>query len=154
MKTLTVLCNIVLFGFTCFVLVTDGTPKEASYIVFTLLVVLIPILNVVVLFRSRADDGWVGPHMKEKALETQPKTDAISSRSTAIERVAVICNIILLGFACWAFVDQYPHPEEDGVIAFAVLMVLTPILSLVVLFRNGAKDSWLGLHIKRKALEE
>ena len=31
-------------------------------------------------------------------------------------------------------VSQYPHPEEGGVIAFAVLMVLTPILNLVVLY--------------------
>jgi len=154
MKTLTVLCNIVLFGFTCFVLVTDGTPKEASYIVFTLLVVLIPILNVVVLFRSRADDGWVGPHMKEKALETQPKTDAISSRSTAIERVAVICNIILLGFACWAFVDQYPHPKEDGVIAYALIVVLAPILNVVVFFSSWRSDSRLGPQTKSTADQE
>jgi hypothetical protein len=65
--------------------------------------------------------------------------------------VAVICNIVLLAFTCWAFVDQYPHPEEDGLIAFTVLMVLTPILSLAVLFRRGAGDGWLGLHMKRKA---
>lgn len=154
MKTLTVLCNIVLFGFTCFVLVTDGPPKEAGYIVFTLLVVLIPILNVVVLFRSGAGDGWVGLHMKRKALEAQPKTDALSSRSTAIERVAAICNIVLLGFVCWALVDQYPHPEEEGVIAYALLMVLTPILSVVVLFRSGRSDSRRGPQMKSTALQE
>jgi hypothetical protein len=66
--------------------------------------------------------------------------------------VAIICNIVFFGFVCWALVDQYPHPEEDGVIAFAVLMVLTPILSLVVLFRSGVSDGWLGLHMKGKAL--
>jgi uncharacterized protein YhhL (DUF1145 family) len=43
-------------------------------------------------------------------------------------------NIVFFGFVCWALVDQYPHPEEDGVLTFTVLIVLTPILSLVVLF--------------------
>jgi hypothetical protein len=52
---------------------------------------------------------------------------------------------------CWAVVDQYPHPEEDGVIAFTVLRVLTPILSLVVLFRYGAGNGWLSLPMTRNA---
>ena len=154
MRIVAVICNIVLFAFTCLVLVTDGPPKGASYIVFTLWLLLTLILSSVVISRSGARDSWLGLQMKRKALEEQEKAVDLSSTSTVMRVVAIICNIILLGFTCWAFVDQYPHPEEDGVIAFAVLMVLTPILSLVVLFRNGAKDSWLGLHIKRKALEE
>jgi hypothetical protein len=36
--------------------------------------------------------------------------------------------------------SQYPHPEEDGVIAFTMLMVSTPILSLVALLRHGARE--------------
>jgi hypothetical protein len=54
--------------------------------------------------------------------------------------VAIICNIVFLAHFCWAFVDQYPHPEEEGFIAFTVLMVLTPILNVVVLFRSKAGD--------------
>ena len=154
MKIVAVICNIVLFAFTCLVLVTDGPPKGASYILFTLWLLLTLILSSVVISRSGARDSWLGLQMKRKALEEQEKAVDLSSTSTVMSVVAIICNIILLGFTCWAFVDQYPHPEEDGVIAFAVLMVLTPILSLVVLFHHEAKDSWLGLHIKRKALEK
>ena len=154
MKIVALICNIVLFAFTCFVLLTDGVSREAAYIVFTVLVVLIPILNVVVLFRSGAGDGWVGLHMERKALEAQPKTDAFSSRSIAMERAAAISNIVLLGFVCWALVDQYPHPEEDGVIAYALLVVLTPILSVVALFRSGRSDSRRGPHVRSTALQE
>jgi len=53
---------------------------------------------------------------------------------------AMVCNIVFFGFVCWALVDQYPHPEEDGVIAFTMLMVLTPILSLVALLRHGVRE--------------
>ena len=59
--------------------------------------------------------------------------------------IAIICNIVFIGFVCWAFVDQYPHPKEDGIIAFTVLMVLIPILSLLVLFLRGAGDGIPGL---------
>lgn len=137
MKTLTVLCNIVLFGFTCIVLATDGAPKEARYIIFTLLLMLIPIFTVFAIVRSGAGSSWPNLPMKRNTLEAQPKTGVLSSRKTAIERVAAICNIVLLGVVCWAIVDQYPHPEEEGIVAFSVLTVLTPILSAVVLFRSG-----------------
>ena len=154
MKIVAVICNIVLFGFTCLVLVTDGPPKGASYIVFTLWSLFTLILNAVVISRSGASDGWLGLHRKRQALEGQKKADDLSSTGTVMRIVAIICNIVFFGFVCWALVDQYPHPEEDGLIAFIVLMVLTPILSLVVLFRGGTGDGWLGLHRKRKASEE
>jgi hypothetical protein len=63
--------------------------------------------------------------------------------------LAIICNIVFIGFVCWAFVDQYPHPKEEGIIAFTVLMVLTPILSLVALFLSGAGDYLSGLNMKK-----
>lgn len=137
MKIMAVICNIVLFGFTCLVLLVDGLPKAVSYIVFTLWLLLTLILSSVVISRSGASDGWLGHPMKRKASEEQKKIDDLSSMNTVMRFVAIICNIVLLGFTCWAFVDQYPHPEEEGLIAFTVLMVLTPILSLVALFRSG-----------------
>jgi len=55
--------------------------------------------------------------------------------------LAVVCNvvlfastcfIVLIGFTCWAAVAQYSYPEGTSVIPFGVLMVFTPIISLVV----------------------
>ena len=119
MKTLVILCNIVMFCFTCMVLVTDGMAKEAAYIVFTLLLLLIPLLTVFVF----AGGG--------------------GASSRALQRAALIGNVVLLAAICWAFADQYPHPQEEGFVAYMVVIVLTPILSAVVLF----------LGIRRKAPE-
>ena len=55
-----------------------------------------------------------------------------------------ICNLVLLGLVCWALIDQYPHPEEEGVIAFAVLTVLTPLPGAAVLFRTGSANGRQG----------
>lgn len=151
MKIAAVICNVILFGFICLVLVVDGPPKGASYIVFTLWSLFTLIFNVAVISRSGSSNRWQGPNPEMKATEEPRHADGWSSTNTVMRVVAMICNIALLGFTCWAFVDQYPHPEEDGLIAFIVLMVLTPILSLVVLIRGGAGDGWLCLQISRKA---
>lgn len=145
MKIMAIICNIILFGFICLVLVTDGSPRDAIYVVFTLWSLLTLILNLVVITLIGVRDGWPGLHMKRKFQDEQKKMDDLSSMSKVMRFVTIICNIVFIGFACWAFVDQYPHPEEDGIIAFMVLMVLTPILSLVVLFLRGAGDGLPGL---------
>jgi len=136
MKISAIICNIMLFLFTCFVLVTDGPPTETIYIVITLWTFLTLILNTVVISGIRVGNGWVSLNQKEKVLKEQKKTNEFSSVGTSLRIVAIFNNIIFLGIHSWAFVDLYPHPEEDGFIAFVALMVLTPILSLVVLIRS------------------
>lgn len=113
MKIAAVICNIILFGFICLVLVSEGPSKEAIYTVFTIWWLLTLIISAVVISRSGA--------------------------SRIIRDVAIICNIVFLGFIGWALVDQYPHPNEPGFIPFVILMVLTPILNLVVLFLRTAR---------------
>jgi hypothetical protein len=90
MKIVAVICNIVLFVFHCFVLSTDGFPKEVSYIIFNLWSLLTMIISVVVILRF--------------------------GTSNIMRIVAIICNIVFFGFVCWALIDQYPHPKESGVI--------------------------------------
>ena len=133
MKIVALICNVVLFLFTCFVLITEGSSRQIAYIVLTLVLLLVPILNVVALSRSGV---------------------------AAVMRIAaIICNIVLAGIICWAFVDQYPHPDEGSVIAnillivYMLLVALTPILSAVVLFGGGAGMGWLSLYMKRNTLE-
>jgi formate hydrogenlyase subunit 3/multisubunit Na+/H+ antiporter MnhD subunit len=151
MKIIAIICNIILFGFICLVIVTDGPPRDASYVIFTLWWLLTLILNSVAIFHFGMRDGWPSLRLKRKALEEQKKIDDLSSTSTIMRIVVIICNIVFFGFVCWAFVDQYPHPKEEGIIAFTVLMVLTPILSLVVLFLRGARDNLPDLNMKNKS---
>jgi hypothetical protein len=109
MKFVALICNIVLFAFTCFVLLVEGPPVTSIYVVFTLWALSTLMLSAVVMARSGAG---------------------------ALRTVAIVANVVFVAFVCWAIVDQYPHPEEDGVIAMAVSMVLTPLLSLAVLARR------------------
>jgi len=150
MRSVAVICNIVLFAFICLVLAVDGLPTEASYIVFTVWALMTLILSPAVISRRGAGDGWLGLPAKSTPSEEQRKIDDPSPPGTAVRTVTIICNIVFLAHFCWAFVDQYPHPEEEGFIPFAVLMVLTPILNLVALFCGGAGAGWFGLRMKRR----
>jgi len=118
MTIVAVVCNVVLFLFTCFVLWTDGPAKGGGNVILALLLLLVPILSSAVILRGGARDGWMGSHGKT---------------------VAAIGNIALLGFVIWAVASTYPHPEEPGVIPFTVICVLTPILTLLVVLRRGAR---------------
>ncbi len=124
MKT-ALIANIILFFFTCFVLLTDGFPGEAAYIFFTVWILLTLILSSYVMSRD------------------------LSSLSAVLKLVAIISNIVFLAFVFWALADQPAHPEEYGFITFVVLMVLTPVLNLIVLFYTS-KDIWRTLHLQSK----
>lgn len=132
MKLITVFLNIVMFIFTSFVILTDGIPKEVNYIILTLLLLFVPIFNLIVILRNREDYGWLDFHMKMEVLKEKPKHDELLSKIRILKIVAIICNIVLLGFACYAFVNQYSqHPKESGFILYAVIVLLAPILNLV-----------------------
>ncbi len=108
MKAVAVLCNVVLFLFTCLVLVTDGVPREMSYVVFSLVLLLIPAVTAFVLVRG-------------------------ASRTVMV--LAAVCNVVLLARICWAYVQEYPHPSEPGFVPYMIVAVATPILSVVALLR-------------------
>jgi len=138
MKIVAVTCNVVLFAFTCLVLLTDGLPTQATYMAFTLWLLMTLILNVVVISRIRAGEGRLWLQTPSTVAGGQGGADASSATSAFGRVVAAICNVVLLGFTAWAYVDQHPHPEEPGFTAFTVLMVMTPIASLAALVRGGA----------------
>jgi hypothetical protein len=149
MKIAAVIFNIAMFAFTGLVTLTDGIPENAGYVVFTLLMFLVPILNVVIICRSAAALSWLGIGPTRNASDAGDKIHGSTLTSTIMHIVGIVCNLVLLAFVCWAIVDQYPHPEESGVIEFEILVFLTPILSAVVLFISGAMDGWVGLHPHR-----
>ena len=138
MKTAAIICSVVLFAFTCMVLVTDGLPTDSTYIVFNMWLLLTLILNVVVISRIGANDGRLWLQTPSTVAGGQGDAAGSSPASAFGRVVAAICNVVLLGFTGWAYVDQHPHPDEPGFTAFTVLMALTPILSLLVLLRGGA----------------
>jgi len=138
MNFLAAIFNIVLFGFTCLVLITDGISKEVVYILFTILMLLVPILNIVMIIRQ-ANQRWFTFDIKWQVSEEQlKKIINIFSKDVIINNLVILSNILLIGITCWAIVSQYPHPMEDGYIIYVLIVFLTPILSSVAIFRNGA----------------
>lgn len=128
MKILTIVLNLALFLFTGFVLMTDGTSEESLYILFSFLLVIIPLLNVYLLLKT-----GIGHGANEKAGVQK------ISIGRGLYTGAMIGNLLLLGFAIRAMIDQYPHPQETGFIEYASLVLLSPILSMVMIWRNRTR---------------
>lgn len=124
MKIVAVLCNIILFGFTCLVLVTDGRPEGAGYSIFALWMLLTLVLSAAVISHPSA-----GPLMRI---------------------VTILLNIVLLGFIFWALMAQPAHPKEEGFVAYVILLVLTPILSFAALFHGETRDAALAYTAGRR----
>jgi len=111
MKTLTVLCNILLVGLITAVTVTEGLPQATAYRIFTLLLILVPILTLLVVLRRGPDGGW-------------------------LRRAMAIANLALAGLIVWASIAQYPYPEGNGILIFAALTLTAPLLSAWMLLRR------------------
>jgi uncharacterized membrane protein YhaH (DUF805 family) len=123
MRTAAVIGNIVLFGFTCFVLITDGPPVGTAYVIFAIWSLLTLLLSAAVISRRGAADERSG------------------RKGLFLRIAAIIGNIVFFGFVCWALVDQYPHPKEEGVVAFVVLMISIPIINLGMLIHSSLNRS-------------
>lgn len=113
MRILAIICNIVLFLFIGLVLATDGLPTETAYMVFTVWSFLTLILSAAVLSRR--------------------------APSLVTKIAATVFNVVMLGHAGWALMDQYPHPREEGFVPFVILLLVTPVLNIVALWRTRAR---------------
>jgi hypothetical protein len=141
MKIVTIISNIMLMGLTFLLLLFEGISKEAAYLVFTLLLLLVIILNIVLVFRGRVSYKWLISKMKNKALEEQREVDDLSSNYPIMKIIAVTFNIALIGFACWVIISQYPQPKEYGVFVYELLIVLTLLLSLITILISRENKS-------------
>ncbi len=115
MMALAAVLDLVLAAFTALVIAGEGMPGEPVWFAFTVLAVVIPLASAVALWWIRA----------------RP-----SARASAIEQATSISNALLLAGACWAVVRTWPHPPEDGVVAYAVLLLAAPVATLAALVRG------------------
>ncbi len=107
MRTVVMLLNVVFLAFTCLVMLTDGFAAEPVYVVFSLLLVAVPLFTL-----TAAGKG-------------------------VARRAAGFSNIVLAACILWAWIDQYPHPSEAGFVPYVVVAALTPLLSAGFLFFGG-----------------
>ncbi len=122
MRTLAVVCNVVLFGFSGMVVMTDGAPTEAPYIALTLTLLLVPAFTAVVLLH-----GGLRPA-------------GAPAGSAGLERAAAIANAALLAGVGAALATQPPHPQEEGYAAFVALALATPIASEAALLWRRPRE--------------
>jgi hypothetical protein len=122
-RTVAVVFNVILVGFTLLVMATDGTSREAPYVVFACLLLVVPTVSAALLVR-------MGLHRPDPASEVSPAMRGAS-------QIGALCNLPLLAFACWAIYDQHPHPDETGFLAYVGVVLVTPILSMVTLLAGG-----------------
>lgn len=135
LKAMTVIGNVLVFGFTCLVTATEGAPNQSEYIVLTLMLMIVPILTVFAVVHSKAGTTPPTPPVDSSRLEVQRETSSFLTRRVWIERASGVCNIVLLGFVGLALLAHYPPPEGVVVVVFGGFIALVLILSATVLFR-------------------
>jgi hypothetical protein len=119
MKTLSIFCNLVLFIFSLFLVLSEGPSQGTGYIILAVLLLLVPMLTIAVILLNRPAIGF----KKKKETVSGPEEIRNSFTISLVPDITVIiCNLALLGFALWALISQYPHPEEPGVNLFTVLV--------------------------------
>jgi ABC-type phosphate transport system permease subunit len=136
MKLVAIICNVVLFGFSCFIHFTQEPSIGIGYMILGLLLLLVPILNVMVIFRNQIKNGWSGLHMRSNLSDERRESNNLSSVDSVVKIGAIIFNIALLSFALWAIISQNPHSREPGVYIFALLVLLTPVLNLMTIAQS------------------
>jgi len=136
MKFIAFICSIILFGFTCLVLLTDGVSTKTAYLVFTILLLLVPAVSVAAFFRNREIRDWFGFHWKRGRRGEEGRGGSASFAAVLLPVIVLAGNLALLAFSVWAFISQYPHPREEGFVAYMVFVFLTPVLTSVVMVRD------------------
>jgi hypothetical protein len=127
MRTAAVVCNVLVFVVTGLIVVTEGWPREPRYLALTLVMLFVPALSAVVLAR------------RQRAPEVRSTGGGRPPAMTPTARAAVAGNLVMLGASGWEAVAQYPYAEGASVIPFAMLVVCTPVLSLLAfLGRRGS----------------
>ncbi len=118
MRIAVVAFNVVLFLFTGVVLLTDGPSGDIAYNLLAALLLGVPVLTV---------------------LSMGPRHDSHTRLDLNLRRATVAANVVLAVCAYWAISAQYPHPKEDGVVAYMLLVMVTPIVSALAAFESLRK---------------
>jgi hypothetical protein len=133
------LLNLALFVYTCFILRPEGLPKDVAYFLFTLFLLLVPLLNITMIYLGVRRKGWFSFNWKGKVSEEPGNFQEENTSGRIMKTFAIISNVALLLLSVLAYLDQYPHPEEDGLVLFILSLWVTPVISILVIWRNGTK---------------
>ncbi|HEX3007529.1 MAG TPA: hypothetical protein VHO90_07930 [Bacteroidales bacterium] len=137
MNFITTLLNLLLFTFTLILIISNGVSGQGAYIMFSMLLLMVPVLNLVLIFPHTKNRNWFSFHIRRRTNEV-PNDPDNNPMDKFLIAVVITLNVVLIGFTCWAFVDQYAHPHDGGVMFHTILVLITPMISLVTIIRNLA----------------
>jgi hypothetical protein len=142
MKATTVIFNLFLFLFSIFLVLSEGPSRGTGYKILTVLLLLVPLLTTAVIFLNQPGGLF---QIKKGTITEQGEVNSPFPISLIMDITVIICNMALLGFAIWVLISQYPHPKESGVNLFTVLVLLTPVLTLIFITSNAARKGLFSL---------
>ena len=124
MRIAGIVCNLLVLGSTAMTVVTEGLPSQMGYLALTLSVLLVSLLSAVALAWSRTGIrlGTSGGKVPE----------------AIVAAAIMLCNVLVCAACLWVAVSRYPYSEGNGIIPFAVLLVATPVLTVVALLGQHA----------------
>jgi hypothetical protein len=70
-----------------------------------------------------------------------------------MKQIAIGLNILFLLVVSWLTLIDSPNNWDAKTVFLFFMFFAVPISSLLALIKSGG-DNWLGLYLKRKALEE
>lgn len=137
MRIAAAILNLVMFLLGSFVVATDGPPKpgeDMRYVIWSFTTYL---LSAIMIFASADSGPWFG--LIKRALG---RGQNIPPRALLISRLillVVALNVALIPLVIWHLASQTDHPAETGAVAFAIFMVLIPVLNLAVLLHSAPR---------------
>jgi len=141
MRIVVVILNAVLFFFMSFILMTEGPPNPGADTVSVLLSVLTKVSSGLMILLTVDGGRFIGFYARFRALFRQGRISASIFSISNLITLVMVGEIVGVGFVCWHLTSQLNHPDEPGVIPFAILQVLTPIINVLVLSRSVQKNT-------------
>ncbi len=144
MKITSIVFNLLLLAFVVLLMMEEGSSSKTPYVIFGILLLVVPALNLVFITLKTKRPEWFGTSPEEKVADGVDTSGRRSAIPQVMNVTGIVWNFVLLAYTVWAIIDQYPHPDESGVALFELVAVLTPILSAIVFAQDRSKNRPVG----------
>jgi hypothetical protein len=139
MRIAVAVLNLLMFLLSLFVVATDGPPKPGEDMRFVIWSLTTYLLSAIIIFGSADSGRWSG--LITRALGREENMPPLALLISRLIVLVAALNAVLIPLVIWHLAVQTDHPAETGVAAFAIFMVLIPILNLGVLLRSAPRTA-------------
>jgi hypothetical protein len=131
MKTVAIICNLILFLFPCSILLFKGMPEKTGNIILMALFFFVTLLNIFLFSRSRVNYG-MSAFKRDKQDESKIAVKPASFYS-GMKITAIVCNLAL---AAYCFIELIGHnfrSQHQVMLLLEILVLFTPVVSLITI---------------------